>query len=302
MTNFGRLAAVPLRDGWASEAQSFTPWLADNLDMLGEALGLALEFRQREHPVGRYSLDLLLSDAQGRVVIVENQLEQTDHGHLGQLLTYCAGTNADVVVWIASAITLEHAAALEWLNTNTRTGIGFFGVELQLLRIGDSLPAPHFNVVVRPNDWTKAALPTTAAAVDWAFERYVRDLRVPPDRVQVAERLVEAITAAVEERGLAWQPVMRKGYVGIQRPGGYNVLIVDCYWAHPPRVAVKLPAPPSELALPNPYPELADTWKPQEKEWGWTVPPGADLPDVGLLVDLARPYHPATGPMALPSS
>src|SRR5262249_38114417 len=158
-----------------------TPWLADNLDLLGEALGLALEFRQREHPVGRYSLDLLLSDAKGRVVIVENQLEQTDHGHLGQLLTYCAGTNADVVGWISSAITQEHAAALEWLNANTRAGVGFFGVEIQLVRIDSSRPAPHFNVVVRPNDWTKTAHPTTAAAVDWTFDSYIRDLRVPPE-------------------------------------------------------------------------------------------------------------------------
>src|SRR5690606_3777278 len=100
MAELGRLESVPLRAIWPNEAKDFTPWLADNLDVLGQAVGLALELRHREYPVGRYALDLLLQDAQGRVIVVENQLEQTDHGHLGQLITYCAGTQADVVIWI----------------------------------------------------------------------------------------------------------------------------------------------------------------------------------------------------------
>jgi hypothetical protein len=159
MVSLGRLEPVPLRGVWPNEASDFTPWLAENLDELGQAVGLALELRQREHPVGRYALDLLLEDAQGRVVIVENQLEQTDHTHLGQLLTYCAGAKADVVIWISPSMTEEHAAALEWLNENTFAGVGFFGIELELLRIGDSLPAPHFKLVVRPNDWAKKVRP-----------------------------------------------------------------------------------------------------------------------------------------------
>jgi hypothetical protein len=121
-----------VRSVWPNEATDFTPWLAQNLDALSQAVGLALEFRQREHPVGRYALDLLFEDTERRVVIVENQLEQTDHTHLGQLLTYCAGTSADVVIWISPFITEEHAAALEWLNENTVVGVGFFGVELEL--------------------------------------------------------------------------------------------------------------------------------------------------------------------------
>src|SRR4051812_10157588 len=95
---FGRLVKVAAKDGWTHEGSDFTPWLAENLDRLGEAVGLALELRDREHAVGKYWLDLLLEDAQERVVIVENQFGATDHDHLGKLLTYCAGTSADVVI------------------------------------------------------------------------------------------------------------------------------------------------------------------------------------------------------------
>src|SRR5690606_41557027 len=95
----------------------------DNLDVLGQAVGLALELRHREYAVGRYSLDLLLNDTRGRVVLVENQLEQTDHVHLGQVLTYCAGTLAEVVIWIAQNVNEVHPAALERVHTNHVSGI-----------------------------------------------------------------------------------------------------------------------------------------------------------------------------------
>lgn len=134
-TRFGKLVRLSARQGWAGEAREFTPWLAENLDELGKELGLALELRETEHKVGRYSLDMLLKDADGRVVIVENQFEQTNHDHLGKLLTYCAGTQAQVVIWIAESINDEHAAALTWLNQNTDEDIAFFGVELELCRL-----------------------------------------------------------------------------------------------------------------------------------------------------------------------
>ncbi|MGN9779782.1 hypothetical protein ACTMTF_00045 [Nonomuraea sp. ZG12] len=297
MADLGRLESVPLRSIWPNEAKDFTPWLADNLDVLGQAVGLALELRHREYAVGRYALDLLLEDAQGRVVAVENQLEQTDHGHLGQLLTYCAGTQAEVVIWIAHAVTEEHAAALEWLNANTVTGVGFFGVEVEVLRIGDSAPAANFKVVVRPNDYTKDGQRNRTRATAWSWEAYMEELRVPRERVEVGRRLLEALTSGIEERGLAWQPVMNKGYVAIQRPGGYNAFTIDVYWNRAPRLAAKLPASPDELGLASPYPDLQDVWTTAEREWGWTVPPGTELPDLDLLFDLVLPFHPATGPM-----
>ncbi|MFI6927260.1 hypothetical protein ACIBIZ_45520 [Nonomuraea spiralis] len=293
---------MPLRSAWPHEAKDFTPWLADNLDVLGQAVGLALELRQREYPVGRYALDLLLQDAQGRVVAVENQLDQTDHSHLGQLLTYCAGTQAKVVIWIARTITAEHAAALEWLNANTVTGVGFFGVEVELLRIGDSVPAPNLKVIVRPNDWTKDNRSNRADPTAWSWDAYVEELRLPQARVEVGRQLVEALIRGIEERDLAWQPVMNKGYVAIQRPGAYNVFIVDLWGNRVPRLAIKLPAAPDELHLASPYPSLQELWLASEREWGWTVPPGEPIPDLDPLFDLAQTYNPVSGAMTQASA
>lgn len=297
MVNLGRLEPVPVRTVWPNEAYNFTPWLAENLDTLGQAVGLALELRDREYAVGRYSLDLLLEDAQGRVVIIENQLEQTDHGHLGQLLTYCAGTQAEVVIWIAESMTEEHIAALEWLNENTIAGVGFFGVEVEVVKIGDSAPAPNLKVLVRPNDWAKGSRQNRTRATTWTWAAYGTELRIPDERIQVGRDLVEAITEKTKARELPWQPVMNKGYVAIQRPGGYNVLVVDLYWNRAPRLAVKLPARPAELGFTNPYPDLAEMWVEREREWGWTIPPGSPTPDLDALFDLVQPLQPESGPM-----
>jgi len=247
--------------------------------------------------VGRYSLDLLLNDTRGRVVLVENQLEQTDHVHLGQVLTYCAGTQAEVVIWIAQSMTEEHAAALEWLNSNTVSGIEFFGVEVEVLRIGGSAPAPNFRVVVKPNTYTKGSHGSRARVTTWTWEAYVEELRVPAARAEVGRLLLDAVVNEIEERGLAWQPVMNKGYVAIQRSGGYNALVIDVYWNKAPRLAAKLPASPDELGLANPYPHLQQIWTPAEREWGWTIPPGTEPPDLRPLFDLVLPFQPTSGPM-----
>ncbi|MGI5325060.1 hypothetical protein [Actinomadura nitritigenes] len=297
METIGRLEPVALRAVWPNEASAFTPWLANNLDVLGQAVGLALVLKEREHPVGRYSLDLLVEDAQGRVVAVENQLEQTDHAHLGQLLTYCAGTQAQIVIWIAQSITNEHAAALEWLNDNTIEGVGFFGVQVEALRIGDSLPAANFQVIVRPNDVTKASRQASIKRSNWTWEAYADELRLPLERIEVGRFLAEAIADAVEERGLAWQMVMNKGYVAFQRPGSYNVLIIDLWVKRVPRLAAKVPGSPSEHGLVNPFPQLEDSWDGDNREWGWTIPPGTEIPDLSPLLDLIQPLQPATGPM-----
>ncbi len=212
------------------------------------------------------------------MVIVENQLEQTDHGHLGQVLTYCAGVGADVVIWISSLITDEHAAALEWLNENTVTGVGFFGLELEALRIGDSAPAPHFELVVRPNDWAKKTRAAPGRTETWTWESYASDMRITAERIDTGKRLVHAITDVAEELGLPWQPVMRKGYIAIQRPGGYNTMVVDLYWNRVPRLAVKIPGRPEALGLRTPFPAFQEVWAEAEREWGWTVPPGTEIP------------------------
>ena len=155
----GRLEEVDPRDIWKDEARNFTPWLLDNADYLGEVLGLEIELESREHPVGSFSLDLYGRDiTNGCVLIVENQLDGTDHKHLGQLLTYAAGTGAKTVVWISPEFRDEHQKALDYLNSATAatqdTRIRYFGVEIGVVRISDSVPAPRFTVVASPSDWS----------------------------------------------------------------------------------------------------------------------------------------------------
>lgn len=156
----GTLEAVPLRIGWPHEAAAFTPWLASEagLKLLGDTLGMRLVREAEERPVGPYRADILAkrTDAEGEPwVLIENQLEKTDHSHLGQLVTYAAGLQAATIIWVAESFAEEHRAALDWLNRVTLEGVAFFGVEIELWRIGTSMPAPKFNVVARPNDWSK---------------------------------------------------------------------------------------------------------------------------------------------------
>lgn len=159
-TKLERLEKVPLRDAWEREDTDFTPWLAqaDNVGLLGEAVGLELEVLGQEERVGPFRADIFCQDVRsGAKVLIENQLEGTDHGHLGQLLTYAAGLEAVYIVWIARTFTDEHRAALDWLNDITGEDFHFFGLEIELWRIGDSAPAPKFNLVSKPNEWTKSA-------------------------------------------------------------------------------------------------------------------------------------------------
>ena len=155
----GKLEQVPLRSIWSDETGDFTPWLArpENIVSLGDALGMDLEPEAEEVPVGPFSADILCKDtSDGSWVVIENQIEKTDHRHLGQILTYTAGLGAKTLIWIASKFTDEHRAALDWLNENTKDDISFFGLEIELWRIGISPPAPKFNIISKPNDWSKA--------------------------------------------------------------------------------------------------------------------------------------------------
>lgn len=157
MKDFGYLEKVPLRHAWADESREFTPWLLANADRLSSALDMDLDLHQAEHPVGNFSLDLIGEDATtGSRVIIENQLERSDHRHLGQLLTYAGGTQPAIIIWLADYFRDEHIAALEWLNSSTREDVSFFAVQIELFRIGDSQLAPHFTAVVRPNEWERA--------------------------------------------------------------------------------------------------------------------------------------------------
>lgn len=167
--NLGRLEKVDLREIWTSEAMHFTPWLAkeENLKLLGDAIGLELELEAQEKDVGPFRADILCKEvANNSWVLIENQLERTDHTHLGQLITYAAGLKAVNIVWIADRFTDEHRAALDWLNEATDAGINFFGLEVELWKIGNSNVAPKFNIISKPNDWAKDVAQSAARTQD----------------------------------------------------------------------------------------------------------------------------------------
>lgn len=171
--DLGRLHRVDLRTVWTNEATSFTPWLSqpDNLALLGEAIGCELSLEGQEQNVGPFRADLLCKDASSdRWVLIENQIERTDHGHLGQLLTYAAGLQAVTIIWIAARFTDEHRAALDWLNEVTKEDISFFGLEIELWRIGDSPAAPKFNIVSRPNEFVKVGQAARSGGNQWASQ------------------------------------------------------------------------------------------------------------------------------------
>ena len=163
MTNLGTLKEITdLRSIWPHEA--FTPWVAENVDLLADAVGLDITVDETESSVGDFNVDIYASETgTDRKIIIENQLEDTDHDHLGKLITYASGKGADVVIWVVKHAREEHKAAVEWLNNHTDDKIGFFLCEIKLFQIGDSQIAPAFTVVERPNDWTKEIRKTASA-------------------------------------------------------------------------------------------------------------------------------------------
>lgn len=159
MENLGMLSEVEdLREVWPHEALDFTPWLTrdENIALLSDALGLDLIIEESESSVGDFKADILAREEDtGRTVIIENQLTDTDHDHLGKLITYASGKAASVVVWITKRAREEHRAAIEWLNNNTTDAVSFFLCEVKLYKIGDSLPAVKFDIIEKPNDWAR---------------------------------------------------------------------------------------------------------------------------------------------------
>lgn len=147
-----------LRAVWPHEAHDFTKWLAKekNLAALSDAVGVDIVLTETESSVGSFNVDIFASeDGTSRKIIIENQLEDTNHDHLGKIITYASGKSAEIIIWIVKHARDEHRQAIEWLNQHTDEDIGFFLVEIELWAIDDSLPAPKFNVVERPNDWAK---------------------------------------------------------------------------------------------------------------------------------------------------
>ena len=185
MRNLGKLKEIKdLRNIWPHEALDFTPWLAeeDNLALLANAVGLEITINETESSVGDFNVDIYATETgTDRKIIIENQLEDTNHDHLGKLITYASGKSADIVIWVVKRAREEHQSAIEWLNNHTDENIAFFLVEIKLYQIGSSDIAVKFEVVEKPNDWTKqikrntSNSPTLQARYDYwvAFNDYV---------------------------------------------------------------------------------------------------------------------------------
>jgi hypothetical protein len=154
----GKLKLITPRKKWEHEARDFTPWLAEHIEELNEALGLELEVENTEVAVGPYSADILAKDiGTNKYVVIENQLEKTNHDHLGKSITYASVLDASTIIWIATDFTEEHKKSLDWLNDHTTEEISFYGVQLELWQIEDSKPALRFNVVSKPNQAVRQA-------------------------------------------------------------------------------------------------------------------------------------------------
>lgn len=151
----GKLEQVPLRQLWSHEERGFSAWLEANLGLLSEAIGVALSDPRREVPAGKFEVDLVAVGGSGEIVVVENQLEQTNHDHLGKLVTYVSNLEAKVAVWVVKDARPEHLRAVQWLNELTPDDVSFYLVKLSAFRIGSSSPAPLLSVIVGPSDESK---------------------------------------------------------------------------------------------------------------------------------------------------
>lgn len=158
MATLGSLKKVNLRIAWNHEAFDFTRWLIqiENLQFLSDEIGIEISPIEAEAKAGRFSVDILAEEeSTGKKIIIENQLEKSDHDHLGKIITYASGYDAEYVVWIVKEANEEHRQALEWLNDHTDSELNFFLIRLELWQIDDSNPAVKLNTIVKPNEWTK---------------------------------------------------------------------------------------------------------------------------------------------------
>ena len=160
----GKLKKVDLRSVWENEARNFSKWLSreENLNLLGEEIGIDISFIKTEATVGRYNVDILAEEENsGRKIIIENQLEITNHDHLGKIITYASGYDAEIIIWIVKDVRDEHKQAIDWLNEHTDSKANFFIVKIELWQIGNSPVAPKFQIISKPNDWAKALRDST---------------------------------------------------------------------------------------------------------------------------------------------
>lgn len=193
MPEFGKITKVNIREIWQHEAQHFTPWLAKNLDKLSEAVGMDLEAIEQEASVGNFSLDILAKDlSTGHNVVIENQFGDTDHDHLGKMLTYAAGFDASKVIWISENVRDEHRQTIEWLNQRTDIDTHFFAIEIEVFKIDNSKPAFNFKPVVFPNEWRKSKKQSSSERTSAKGEAYREFFQALIDELRLKHSFTKA--------------------------------------------------------------------------------------------------------------
>ena len=171
----GKLKEVDIRKVWQHEQYDFSNWLSkdDNINQLGDTLNLSLTDVETEKFVGSYRCDIICKDEiTGKNVLIENQLEPTNHDHLGKIITYASGLDASVIIWIVEAAKEEHSSAIEWLNKHTDEDVSFFLIEVHAYTIGDSKPAPYFKIIQQPNDFVKQVKNISKNPLFYAFKKF----------------------------------------------------------------------------------------------------------------------------------
>jgi len=214
----GRLEPVPLRDVWAKEARDFTTWLSNNLDILSEYLSLELTAIETEKSVGPFAADILAEDRDGFHVVIENQIEKTDHDHLGKLITYLSNLDAKTAIWITSDPRPEHVRAIEYLNEVVPEDTNFFLIQIKAFKIGGSEPAPYFNVVAGPSIEVKSRgeIKKEFAEKDQRRLEFFRQLlELSNSRTPLFKNVSPAgyqswVNAGAGKAGLAWDYVVRR--------------------------------------------------------------------------------------------
>jgi hypothetical protein len=185
-TVLAKLNKVDLRQAWKHEALDFTNWLSkqENLDLLGEEMEIEIRPIQLEAQVGKFRVDILAEEeGTGRKIVIENQMENTNHDHLGKIITYAAGYDAEIIIWIVKDFREEHRSAIDWLNEHTLEKIGFFLIKIELWQIEGSKPAPKFAIIASPNEWTKVGIvPTPTKLKQLDFWTKFKDFVLAKDR------------------------------------------------------------------------------------------------------------------------
>lgn len=290
---------------------------------------------EKVFPVGRQvdipggTPDIVVLDESARVVVIEVKRDM-DRRQLAQCLEYAGWARTTGLDELAGLYTegaetffarwqaFTDTGAPVIINSSprlilvardyderTRSALDFLrshGVPITVVAVSvheDPEGVRHLAVdLERPPDEPGSPASVAPAPTEgWSFDAYEQILNVAPERVAVARELFESVSTAIAQLGLPWTPKFNKGYVAFLRPGEYKTVVIDVYWSHAPRLAVKLPVPLPETGLVDPFPDLTNAWSQSEKEWGWTVPPGFGPLDVRPAIELCALFHPITGPM-----